>query len=602
MFCFPLGRRFSLQRQGGPGALGRLRRLAAAGTCSLAILVGAVAAPGSARAEDAATTLSPLGFLGAGPGDGLAEVLLPYSPYIFDAVVTVSRSLVAVTYRSRGYDAATGDFVVTGLKVGRDGIDVAVERIRVNASTGLYEGIVIDTRKIPMEPDARKTLADLGAEVIRGDIVTSVSADVPSATYDIELSADFEDLGALGVAAKVEGFHLLVPLDDVSEAIEPTPPMDGEMPAEPASPSDVPILLGRLHSASITYDDAGLTSAGFSLAAEAQNIAPNELRGMMAMMLTPLISSLFESLPGGAGPELTERSVGWSSTIQAYLADPQHLAVTFSPEEPFDLSQIKPGQTLSEAMILSLNPEVSNVATERTALVDPSSGTVTGADDMPLAERLVEGYGVPQDVGRGVALALADLAAGKAEAADIVVRGIVLDPSSAVSDDTAAASYTTLLLAKARGLAVPDGAMAAVRARLGVTEVAAAENAALTQWRGTEAGAASEEAETTVIVSRDWSAIRDLAFDYYEGQTVPRNLTRAFTLAQIAAAGGDRIAVTLRDDLTAGLAAQRLAFDAAAGRTEAGAIWSQLVASAATEAEAGASSDAPATEEAPAPQ
>ena len=555
--------------------LGRsIRRLALSSCCAAALVL--TQAP--ARAEDAGmealTAMAPLASFAGSPTLSFSQWMLPYAPYIFDVVVTFARSVAVITYQSRGYDPVTRDFVVRGLTIGRDGVDVAIDRIRINAETQLYEGIAIDTRGIPMEAEARETLKKLDAEIIRGDIVSSVAADVASASYDVDVKASFQNIGALGLAAKVDGFHVLVPLNDVAAELE-TPPEDNAVPAEPAA-SDVPVIVGRLQSATLTYDDAGLTAVGFQIAAEAQQLTAGQLQGAIATMLVPMISSLFQDMPGGASPELMQRAVGWSTALQAYLAKPEHIEIRFSPEEPFDLGQLKPGAQLDEAMILALNPEVSAEASEVTALVDPRSGAAVGADDLSLAERLVEGLGIPQDVRRGVALALSDIAAGKPEASAIVVRGIVLDPDSAVTADTAASSYVLLLLAQARGEAVPEASLGAIRARLTPEQVAAQEKLALAQWRESD-GEGQEGRETEAIASRDWAALRDLALDYYEGAGVPRNVTRAFTFASVAAAGGDRVATTLRNDLLAGLRDKRLAFDPGVARSDAAAIWQTIV-------------------------
>ncbi|BDA87030.1 hypothetical protein Sa4125_45720 [Aureimonas sp. SA4125] len=552
------------------------RRVALSGCCAAALLLSQAPAGAQDAGMEALTSMAPLASFAGSPSLSVSEWVLPYAPVIFDIVVTFARSVAVITYEARHYDAVTRDFVVQGLTIGRAGVDVAIDRIRINARTQLYEGIAIDTRAIPMEAEARATLKKLDSEIIRGDVVSSVRADVASATYDIDVKASFENIGALGLAAKVEGFHVLVPLDEVTAELDLPPTTDGAMPPEPAPGSDAPVIVGKLASATLTYDDAGLTAVGFQIAADAQQLTTGQLQGVMATMLVPIMSSLFQEMPGGASPELMERAVGWSGALQAYLAKPEHIEISFSPAEPFDLSQLKPGVQLDEAMILALNPDVSAEASEITALIDPTSGAAIGADDLSLAERLVEGVGIPQDVRRGVTLALSDIAAGKPEASAIVVRAIVLDPDSAVTDDTAASSYVLLLLAKARGEAVPDATLGIVRARLTPDQVAAQEKLALAQWLQTD-GADQQDRESAAIDARDWSAMRDLAFDYYEGAGVPRNVTRAYTFASLAAAGGDRIATTLRDDLLKGLRDKRLAFSPDVARTDADAIWQGIV-------------------------
>lgn len=559
---------FGLKASTNP-ARPRLRGMAGPGLCAAILCCSPVAA----FAQAPAAARAPLETSGTASADSLADFLLPYAPIIFDTVVSYSRYVVAVTYDARRYDPVTRDFVVSGLKLGREGFEASVDTIRIGASTSSYEGIAVDTRRLPLEPPLRDALKRLDSEVLRGSVVTSLSGDAASASYDLAVTADFEKIGLLTLAAKVDGFHVLVPLGGYEAELDPAAVPGGDA----AAPSQMPVVLGTLQGATLSFDDRGLTPVLLAIAGEAQNMTADAMRGAVSAMAAPVLASAMEELPGGASPALQARAAGWSATLQDFLAKPGHIELRLTPPTPFPLSQLKEGMRVDEALIVSLNPDLSTVAGAPTAFVDPETDTVVGRDDMSLAERLVEGRGLPQDIGRGVALALADVAAGRPEAASIAVRGIGLDPDGAVSNDTAPASYVLLLLAKVRGERVPDAALASVRARLSEEAVAAAENQALNEWREGEAGTRQRAAEDKAAGARDWAGLRRLAFDYYEGRRAPRNVTRAFTLAEVAAAGGDRMAASLRDDLLRAERDGRLVFPVDAGRQAAVTLWSKIV-------------------------
>ncbi|KQT43083.1 hypothetical protein ASG43_16320 [Aureimonas sp. Leaf454] len=551
----------------------RLCRTAAALGLS-ALLLSSPASSTSARADDlpALNPFSNLLAQGSVEG-GIARFLLPYSPAIFDVVVTLARSVVVLTYDGRAYDPLTQTFVLRGLRIARGDFEASVDRVRIGASTSVYQGLSIDTRRLTLEPELRDALKRVGSEVIEGDIAVSVDQDAPSASYAVDVSADLRRIGRIDFAASVAGFHLLVPLDGTGTDIDG----DGDVDALPnATGGGEPQVVGELLGASLSFRDAGLADAAFAFAKEAQNLSKDEIQGIVAATIGPVMQGLFQDLPGGASPDLQRRSTEWSQTLQAFLAEPDHLEIRFSPERPVALAELQKGAVTS-ALVEALNPTVSLVPTRAPELIDPAAPA--GDDDgIAMSRRLVEGLGVPQDIPAGVRLALGDAVLGDEAAIDIAVSGIVLDPEAAIGSEDATDPYALLLLAKARGVAVPERVLQAFADRLPAETLASGEDKALSQWEKLDTGKAAAEALDAAIAAQDWSAIRQAAFDHYEGDRAPRNLTEAYALAQVAAAGGDRIAAGLRDQLRNGNTETRVLFPAATARAKADALWRRVIA------------------------
>lgn len=560
--------------QGAPrrsAGRGPLKRLAAAAGLSTLLALSPLA-PEPARASDL-PVLNPFSQILSGTSveGGIARFLLPYSPVIFDFGVTLARSFVVITYQSRDYDALTRTFVVRGLTLSRGDFSASVERLRVGATTSVYQGVKVDTRRLTLEPELREALKRLGSEIVEGDITLSIDQDAPSASSAIEVSADLQRIGRLHFDAAVDGFHVLMPLDAAGTDLDG----DGDLDALSGTPGDAapgsPTIVGRLRSATLAFDDAGLAEAAFAFAKEAQNLSKQEIQGLVAAAIGPVVAGLFQDLPGGASPELQRRSAGWSSELQGFLAEPKHLEIVLRPPVPVQLAELQKGP-VTAAMIESLNPTVSRAPVDAPVLVDPAAPPPPG-DAVPMSRRLVEGRGVPQDIKAGVNLALSDALLGDEAAIDIVVSGIVLDPEAAIGLKDATDPYALILLAKARGVDVPERVLKVFADRLPAETLAAGEEKAQVQWARTDAGKAAAGQLDAALRARDWSAIRKAAFDRYEGDRAPRNLTEAYALADVAAAGGDRIAAGLRDQLRRGNAEERVLLPLDIGKAKADALW-----------------------------
>ena len=344
---------------------------------------------------------------------------------------------------------------------------------------------------------------------------------------------------------------------------------------------DKPEVRGRLAAGRGSFTDRGLVAALYDVLAPQQGLTPEQAKGTVAMMAGIGIASAVSSLPGGEDPRLQEMARGWSAAVQAFLAKPGRLNVVFAPDKPFDLARLQK-DGVGAAEILDLDPSVTSGPDRRIALVDPDAINLAPdappATTLPAATALIEGRGVPQDIARGMALALPAAGSGNRAAIGLVARALSLDPRVAIQQDQLRNVYEALLLARADHLPADDRSLDAVRSRLSPEELAAAEDEALERWRATPTGAAQKQAEMAAFRTRDWAAIRRLAFAYYEGASMPRNAMRAYGWASIAAAGGDRIAASLRDDLTVAASDGRFVVPLDRTRKAVADLWRLLIA------------------------
>ncbi|MEF2550730.1 hypothetical protein VQ042_05030 [Aurantimonas sp. A2-1-M11] len=522
----------------------------AAGLCGL-LLTNA----GSARAGEVDAEL---------PGS-LLEFALPYSPYLFDLALYAGRNVAQITYDARRYDDVTRSLIVTGLKIRRDDFTADIGQMRLSADQAVYESVAVDTRALPLDPTMRAVLERLDRQVLTGDVTVTGGTDVAAANYDLHATVAVDGVGTFDIAADLEGFHVLMPLTAF----------------ENGGGNDDPVLAGRLRSAEVSFTDAGLVEALYEVVGGNQGMTADQARGTAAMMAGIGVSAMFSGLPDGPDPRLQELTWDWSATVQAFLARPDRLSLSLAPAAPFDLSRLSDGRQFGADEILALAPSLAGGPAPQVALLDPDALALSsdaGTDEiLATAEALITGRGVPQDIARGVAMILPAVAADNRAAIALLARALALNPRVAIPQDGLRGIYVALLLARADGIAVETSSLAAVQGRLSPEEVATAEDEAQLRWRRTPAGEARHAAEVAAFGNRDWATIRRLAFGYYEGIETPRNGLRAYGWASIAAAGGDRIAAGLRDDLVAAVNAGRFVLPMERAEAATVELWKLLI-------------------------
>ncbi|HEX2019429.1 MAG TPA: hypothetical protein VGO17_10865 [Aurantimonas sp.] len=525
-----------------------------------------------------------------------SDLALPYTPYLFDLAVYAGRSVARITYRSRRYDPVTRALVVTGLRIERDDFSAGIGQMRIAADGAVYEDLAIDTRALPLDREIREALQRLDRETVTGDVVVTVTSDVAAADYDVTVSLRAEGIGTLDVGADLAGFHVLAPLEGGAEG-------DG---------SGTPVIVGQLRSGRVAFVDAGLAAVLYDMAGARQGLSGDQARGAVAMMAGIGVASLVSGVAGGVGPQLQQMAQVWSAAVQAFLGRPDRLDVTFDPAEPFDLSRLTDGE-LSEADLLDLNPSAVAGRIEPQPLRDPALLVAEGAPAeavLAAAEALLEGRGVPQDVGRVVTLVLPLVGSDDSRAMALLARALAVDPGATIPQDALTNAYVALLIARAEGLPVEDTGLDALRGRLSPEEIVASEDQAVQRWRTKPLGQEQKRVEVAAFEAQDWAMVRRYAYAYYEGVSMPRNLLRAYGWASIAAAGGDRLATRLRDDLSraAGTGMVALPIDQARRATDD--LWRLLVSESsggvapATPAngEAGGGDPAPPTSSGPTPE
>ncbi|WAJ29012.1 hypothetical protein [Antarcticirhabdus aurantiaca] len=503
---------------------------------------------------------------GTDAGAGLAGSLLTYSPTIFDLTVQFARSFVGVTYGSRAYDPVTKRFVARDLRLERGGVVVEIGRWSVGATTQAFDAVSLDTRALPLDEETRAMLRELDIETLRGSVLVAATVDEPSASFDVDVTLDLPNLGRLDAAIGIDGFHILVPL------AEATVEADGTV-VEPR-----PEILGRLRFFEASFEDRGLVEAGIAAAARENAMTPDAMRGFAGMMAATMPQHLLVGRPGADDPKVVRQSGEWSAALQRFIAEPNRIFIGLDPEEPVELAALR-NEAMTAETILSLRPSVVDGPPPATPLLAPGALALDldapAAERLALAERLIAGRGAPQDAAAGLALVRAEALAGDPAAVRLAGQALGVDPSIALDPDEAQGLYVAL----ASVPAVPgvSAGIEVLRGRLGPAELAQAEVEAGNRFAGTPDGAAWVERLNAAVRGRDFAALRQEAFDAYEGRGRPRDLTQAFALASAAAAGGDGLAAGLRDDIARAAREGSLALDLGAARESARLLWADLL-------------------------
>lgn len=530
---------------------GRLGRGAARWTRSTAL---GLALCGLAGTAAQAQTLAPA-FVA---NDSLGRFLLPYSPLVFDLAVQVGRSFAVITYGTRAYDPVTQSFVVSDLHIRRGPFDFTAERFRIGEQSTQLGNFAVDLSRLDLPPDVRKGLAALGQERLSGDAVFTFKSDNARAAYDFSLGMDLPRVGQLQVSGAVDGFHILVPMDDVT-AIE-----DGGMPV-----SKAPTVAGTLRSFTLTYRDFGLVDAATTIAAEGQGVSPDQMRAGLAAMPLMSVNALLDGLPGGASPALRAQAEEWARMAGDFVQKKGALRLSLQPAEPVPLERFA-GGVVDEALITALNPTVtSGPAAVALALPAVDTSTPLGA-----ANAAILGLGALQDREGGAAALLRLASGGDVGAAVALASAFGTDALPELGPSELPDLYQFLLVGRALGGPVSDGNLAAIATKLTPLAARTAELQAGAYFRErTDRGQNYVAATTDNIAGVSPQEIRNVAFDYYEGRKIPRDFTEAYALALLAAAAGDLPAQALRDDLARAANDKRLVLSMPDAKARAASLW-----------------------------
>lgn len=524
------------------------------GTAALGLALFALwGAPAQAQTPLAAPTFV--------ANNALGRFLLPYSPVVFDIAVQIGRSFAEITYGARGYDPLTQTFTVSDLHIRRDALDFTAQRLRVGLASTQLQGFSVDLSEFSLPPDVRNGLAALGQERLTGDAVITIETDDARAAFDFGLEMAFERVGQLSLSGAVDGFHVLIPLEDVG------------MNEDGTTASAPPKVAGTLRGLSLTYRDLGLVDAATAIAAQGQGVSPDEMRAGLAAMPLMSVGALLDGLPGGASPALRDQAQEWARAAGDFVQRKGEIRVTLAPPEPVPLARFASG-VVDEALIAALNPSVTTP--------DPAAGPATvaaGLDALGSANALVSGVGALQDREAGASALLQLARGGDAGAVRALAGAFGNAPAPDLGPNEAAALYGFLLVGRATGSPVSDASLGELAAGLGPVALRGAELQAGAWFRAnTAAGQGLAVLSPESIRGLRPADLRRQAFDAYEGRAVPRDFTEAYALALVAAAAGDRLAESLRDDLAQAAHEKRLVIATEEARTRATALWTAYAA------------------------
>jgi hypothetical protein len=528
----------------GKAAL-RLRRGAA--VVALALCASS-AVPAHAQAPVAAPVFA--------ADNALGRFLLPYSPVVFDVAVQVGRSFAEITYGTRGYDPLTETFTVSDLHIRRDAFDFTVARLRVGLGSTQLQDFAVDLSEFTLPPDVRNGLAALGQERLTGNAVLAGTSDEARAAYEVNLQMDFDRVGELSLSGAVDGFHVLVPLE--SGATD-----DSGNPV-----AEQPKVAGTLRRLSLTYRDLGLVDAATAVAAQGQGVTPEQMRAGLAAMPLLSVGALLDGLPGGASQALREQAQEWARAVGDFVQKKGEIRVTLAPPEPVALARFTTG-VVDEALIAALNPTVSTLGG------DPPRIEAAGlSGPLASAQALLSGIGALQDEQAGTAALLQLAQGGDTGAVRALASRFGEAPAPALKLEDASSLYGFLLVGRALGEPVSDAGLSELGGALAPDALREAERRANDWFRAnTDAGRAMAPVEPASVAGLRPSDLRAMAFDAYDGRSRPRDLTEAYALALVAAAGGDQIAAGLRDDLARAAQGKRLPVSTEEARARAAALW-----------------------------
>lgn len=449
--------------------------------------------------------------------------------------VLLVRSFVDVTYDSLTVEPNTGATVISGLVLypefgwdddGTCAITVdrailgSIVSFETLANTIEVSGVGVPSACLP--PDQRAMLQLVGYEDgLTADTMTiEASYDLPTSSADVTVQAAVRDAADVSISAHFDYLWVRIPTD-------------GGDDAQPVA------ILGN---AEVALENNGLWERVEPMVA-AQMGDVNAIPGMAQLMLGQVLAE-----PGGqASPEVAAFVEDLSGELTRFLAEKNRLVVTVQPDGGLRLDE-ETFQSPSQAIAV-LKPEVSGTPAAYRSLIsaeDLSAALAGGAglDDaarLRVGEALLTGLGAPRSVRDGVALLQPLAQAWNADAAMLIARAML-------ESRNPRAGYLMVLRALAGDRSGAIGIADSMESAMDVAEVLAAQESASRAWPGNVEAAGQMD---SLIAAGDLPGLRRMAYAASVGKGMPRSYARAYYLASLAAAGGDKGAANLRRRLDA---------------------------------------------------
>lgn len=443
--------------------------------------------------------------------------------------VLLVRSFIDLTYDSLTVEPNTNAMVISGLTLYPEldwddtgACAINVDRVTMGSLTSFetlsstieVSGVALPPACLPA--DAGSMLGALGyADGLIADTMTiEVAYDLPSSGADVTVQAAVVDAADVSLSARFDYVWMRLPTDG----------------------RDDPVPVAILGEAELALENAGLWERVEPMVA-AQMGDVTAIPGMAQLMLGQMLAG-----PDGQTPPEAQAFVeNLSGELGRFLTEKNRLVISVAPEGGLFLEE-DAFESPAQAIAI-LKPVVSGTpaayrslvgAEDLAAALRGGEGLDTGAR-LRVGEALLTGIGAPRSVADGVAL-LAPLAAEWNGEAALMI-------ADALADGNPADGYAMALTALAGGQAGAIGLADGLENAMSLADVLAAQESAARAWPGNARSAGEMDA---LIAAGDIPGLRRMAFAASVGKDMPRSYARAYYLASLAAAGGDKGAANLR--------------------------------------------------------
>ena len=448
--------------------------------------------------------------------------------------ILLTRSFVDLTYDSLTVEPNTGAVVISGVTLypelewdldGNCVIDIdrviggSITSFETLASTLEVSGVNVPPACMPQEAGGMLQAFGYADGLVAETMAIEVSYDLPSSGADLTVQAAVKDAADFSLAANFDYLWIRFPTDG----------------GDP-----IPVVI--LGDAEIALENSGIWERVEPMVA-GQLGDVNAIPAMAQLTLGQVLAGP----DGQTSPEAQSFIENLSTELGRFLTEKNRLVVTVQPEGGLFLDE-NTFESPAQAIAV-LKPAVSGTPAAYRNLVSPddlkaalSGGAgLEGEARLRVGEALMTGLGAPRSVAEGVALLTPMAEAWDGEAAYLIAEAL------SQSGDTSAA-YAMALRALAGERSGAIGVADGLESGMAVGDILAAQDAAANAWPGNAGSTAEMDA---MIVAGDIPGLRRMAFAASVGKAMPRSYSRAYYLASLAAAGGDRGAANLRRRLDA---------------------------------------------------
>ncbi|MEM6662179.1 MAG: hypothetical protein AAF666_08365 [Pseudomonadota bacterium] len=485
-------------------------------TVAAAAIIAGTAAPASAQ-----TTVDAASFYNL-----FQKISAHYS-------ILLARSFVDLTYDQLTIEPGTNTMVLSGLKIypildwDQEGnceitVDRAVSGEQISFET-LGTAAEISGIFVPaacLDPQVGGMLSGFGYEGLNFDSASlEIAYNLPESSADLSITAAVADAADVSISAQFDYLWFNLPLDGYGD----------------------PLPVAQLGQAEVVIENKGVWERVEPMVA-AQMGDLNAIPQMAQMMVGQAFTEGGTRQPTDAENAFVQNLSG---ELARFLEEKNRIVITSAPdggvwldESVFDSPQ---------NMISALEPSISATPAAYRSIVPPAAMAAALADGanpdeaarLSIGRALLTGVGAPRSLEDGGRLLEPLARAWNGEAA-----ALLADAAADVGEDGFA--YEMALIALASGDMSALGTADALESRMTLSQILELQGTVGDAWPG--------EAEyrtgfMEAIAAGDVGKLRKDANAASVGRGLPRSYEAAYTLATLAAAGGDRSAANLRDRL-----------------------------------------------------